>query len=82
MAKAKKKKEENASWIVGCPKSGRCKVFDRDVRMPVLERVGCWFECGDGSYGFHLWNEKSRIAVGDGDVFVYNGGVLWRLRRK
>jgi len=47
-------------------------------RKPKFEKAGCFFRQGDGQRGFHLFNE---FAVKDNDIFVYNKGILWKLRQ-
>ena len=47
-------------------------------RKPKFEKAGCFFRQGDGQRGFHLFNG---FDVKDNDIFVYNKGILWKLRQ-
>jgi len=49
-----------------------------DGRKPKLEKVGCYFKQGNGVAGFHFFND---VKVSDGDLFIYNKGVLWKLTK-
>lgn len=49
-----------------------------DNRKPVLEKIGCYFAEGTGKEGFVFFS-KQKIA--NGDVFIYNEGILWRLKK-
>ena len=48
-----------------------------DKRKPKLEKVGCYVYGEDYSKGGFTFFE--RLQLSDGDVFVYNQGVLWKL---
>ena len=50
-----------------------------DNRKPILEKIGCYFWSGDGTFGYHFFEETDVL---DGDVFVHRKGVLWRLKRE
>jgi len=50
-----------------------------DKRKPALEKIGCYFKQGNGSSGFAFF-KTSKLS--NNDVFVYNKGVLWRLKNK
>jgi len=47
-----------------------------DKRKPVLEKVGCYFEQGNGRSGFDFFKA---LKVSNNDIFVYNKGILWKL---
>ena len=48
-----------------------------DKRKPVLEKIGCFFGEYDHN-GFVFFNKEEKAT--DGDVFIYNKGILWRLK--
>lgn len=47
-----------------------------DKRKPVLEKVGCAFMQFDKS-GFTFFSKGLQLS--DGDTFIYNKGILWRV---
>lgn len=47
-----------------------------DKRKPKLEKIGCYFQSGDDSE-FHYFE---KATVKDGDVFIYNKGILWKVK--
>ena len=48
-----------------------------DKRKPKLEKVGC-FHSGKGERGFMFFEEFKGLK--NGDVFIYNRGILWKLK--
>jgi hypothetical protein len=50
-----------------------------DSRHPSLDKVGCYFKNGTGENGFHFFSKNESIM--DNDVFIYNEGILWRVKR-
>ena len=50
-----------------------------DNRKPVLEKVGCYFEQGNGNSGFEFFKI---LKIVDNTVFVYNKGILWKIKSK
>jgi hypothetical protein len=52
---------------------------EKDKRTPELRKVGCYTYGGDLTGGFTFFLKED---VCDGDVFVYNKGILWKLDGK
>lgn len=54
-----------------------------DKREPELKVIGCYFERGNGEYGFHFTGNKgiNPYKLKNGDVFVYNKGILFKIGR-
>jgi len=50
-----------------------------DKRKPVLEKVGCFYANGKGDSGFEFFKA---LKVSNGDFFIYNEGILWKLKQK
>jgi len=48
-----------------------------DKRKPVLEKIGCSFSEHDRC-GFQFFYYETKIK--DGDNFIYNKGILWKLK--
>ena len=48
-----------------------------EKRKPVLEKVGCFYANGKGDSGFEFFKA---LKVSDGDFFVFNKGILWKLK--
>ena len=49
-----------------------------DKRKPKLEKVGCYFRQGNGDMGFTFFKV---VEVKDGDLFIYEKGILWKLKK-
>lgn len=57
-------------------------IISLDKRVPILEKVGCYFGCGaDGNGGFSFFRNYQDMKLKDNDVFIYKEGILWRLKR-
>jgi hypothetical protein len=54
-----------------------------DKRTPKLEKVGCYHWQGDGTDGFHFFERNPNVEsrVKNGDVFIYNEGILWKVKK-
>ena len=53
------------------------EVMEPMQKRPKWEKVGCYFHTGDRKIGFEFfWG----ITPKEGDVFVYNEGILWKLK--
>lgn len=54
--------------------------MEKDGREPNLEKVGCFFaRAGERGFCFFESFRKKKIPV-DGDIYVYNKGILWRVK--
>jgi len=48
----------------------------KDKREPKLKKIGCFYQNSDETC-FQFFNEKE--IVKNGDLFVYNKGILFRI---
>jgi len=49
-------------------------------RTPILEKIGYYFLQGSrGERSFKFFVSKGQLK--NNDVFIYNKGILWRLKR-
>ena len=55
------------------------KKLNLDGREPVLKKVACYFARGNGDYGFSFFERVKKERVRNGDVFIYNEGILWKI---
>ena len=49
-----------------------------DKRKPVLQKVGCFYANAKGDSGFEFFKD---LKVSNGDFFIYNEGILWKLKQ-